>query len=735
MQQEIHLSWKHLHNSEQGQQTFTLPITIGRNWTTDVDLALTAPGVSRLHARIRENNGNLWLVDEGSSRGTFHNDQPVVQQVVLCHGDQLRIGPYEITVTLPSVETQRQPLHKYPDTSSRTGQVETLFPHTRSLQPRPTTQAAIKNFSRYEVEVASNSSDQHKAPHEEETVRFLEKDDPNKPLAHNKKPLPPRKRVEIASVETVLTPEEEPVTPFQQPARHPRTKTKGPLAWLDNERAPMRVLRESGLPLEECNYGLLGGGIGSFVFADHLRIHGVPKENIRVIGLHPTPQKRYETLCSNSQIPPQERIRSNSDSCLDNLWGFPSYGQREILRHLGKFQFKDAGSILWKTFSEPVLSETYTPQAGDVYMSVDKEQQRIGWSEMWQQGRIKAIRKTDDSRYVVLFSHQATPDAAPQDRLLVARFVQLAVGYPGVRFLEDLQRYRQQTGDHHRVVNAYEEHEYIYEHLAKHGGTVLVRGRGIVASRILQRLYEERQKGVSIRVLHLMRKPRSKGNKAGLARRLVQHHWEHQPFNWPKAAWGGDLKQRLEEANAAERKQLLQQWGGTTTADRQDWQQIIQEGLAQGWYQQRFGKVREVNTNKAGELVTHLKSTQGFRETSSLPADFIIDCTGLEASLGASPLLTDLVQHHKLSTNPLGRLSVDKHFKVTGMSQPEGALFAAGAMTLGGPYAAVDSFLGLQYSAMAALQDLQLRRNAEITPLSPLHSIQQWFRWFLNIAP
>ncbi len=42
-------------------------------------------------------------------------------------------------------------------------------------------------------------------------------------------------------------------------------------------------------------------------------------------------------------------------------------------------------------------------------------------------------------------------------------------------------------GDFHSVVNAYENHEQVYDHLRKHGGLVLVRGRGIVASRILQR--------------------------------------------------------------------------------------------------------------------------------------------------------------------------------------------------------------------------------------------------------
>ena len=63
----------------------------------------------------------------------------------------------------------------------------------------------------------------------------------------------------------------------------------------------------------------------------------------------------------------------------------------------------------------------------------------------------------------------------------------VAVGYPGLKFLPDLQEFRTKHQDYTHVVNAYEPHEHVYEFLRTRPGTVMLRGGGIVASRVLQR--------------------------------------------------------------------------------------------------------------------------------------------------------------------------------------------------------------------------------------------------------
>jgi hypothetical protein len=54
-------------------------------------------------------------------------------------------------------------------------------------------------------------------------------------------------------------------------------------------------------------------------------------------------------------------------------------------------------------------------------------------------------------------------------------------------------------------------------------------------------------------------------------------------------------------------------------------------------------------------------------------------------------------------------------------------MYASGAMTLGGPYAPVDSFLGLQYAALTIADDLAKIGFAE--RIGPWRSLRHWWRW------
>ena len=82
----------------------------------------------------------------------------------------------------------------------------------------------------------------------------------------------------------------------------------------------------------------------------------------------------------------------------------------------------------------------------------------------------------------------------------------LAIGYPGLKYLPDLQAYRQTYGDQFRVVNAYEPHEHVYQESIRKPSIVLVRGGGIVASRVLQRMIDDRDHhGAQTTIVHLFR--------------------------------------------------------------------------------------------------------------------------------------------------------------------------------------------------------------------------------------
>ncbi|MBE8965864.1 FHA domain-containing protein [Nostocales cyanobacterium LEGE 12452] len=518
----------------------------------------------------------------------------------------------------------------------------------------------------------------------------------------------------------------DPSLPVVQPLA-PVASNFPPLAF-QAQKVSVQALHATGLPVDESDYLAIGAGLGSFLWADLLRISGVRADKIVALGLEAEPYARYKRLCLNSQIPLYERLRSNSDSCPDNIWGWPSYALREAWRDLAKGQIKSAFKFLWQVFAEPTFAETYTPRAGNVFDSIDRETKRIGWNQIYRYGRVRVIRKTDDGRYCVAYSRGPGNYA-----FLVSRYLHLATGYPAIQFLPDLQAYREKYQDFKSVVNAYEAHDHVYEQLEQQGGTVLIRGRGIVASRIVQRIYEARKRNQNIAVLHLMRSPKPQGNKFQNTQRLVKNHYEFQPFNWPKACWGGELRAMLEKATPDERKRLLADWGGTTTADRQDWQQITAQGLSEGWYQITFGEVLDVERDAQNRTITHIRE-QSFGEMKLL-ADFIVDATGLDAKVDANPLLADLVKHYNLPVNHLGRLTVANNFELVEMRSDRGQMYAAGAITLGGPYAAVDSFLGLQYAALVAIDGLAAVRAPGVQRLNTISSFRQWLKWVLNQSP
>ena len=480
----------------------------------------------------------------------------------------------------------------------------------------------------------------------------------------------------------------------------------------------------AGIPVVDTPFVTIGGGLGSFAMVDTLRIAGVATAQIRVLTGLDTPSQTYRYLAENSQIPPGERLRSDSASTMDNIWGFPAYAVREAASAKGLAAKLDP---LWNVFSEPLVRDFYTPRAGDVYEGVDKEADRIGWHQMVMKGQVRMVRRRYGGGY---YSVLTTPPGSSTKRVAIrSSFTHLAVGYPGVRFLPDLQTYRETHSDFSRVVNAYEPHDYVYQELLQRPSTVVVRGSGIVASRILQRLLEDRKRGAQTTVLHLFRNfvHGPQGDHAWM-RRPGSQGFAYQGFNFPKAAWGGQLKEQLERLDGEGRKELIAVMGGTNTPRRREWDANLDQGRNEGYYQQYTGQVTEVVPGPDQTIVTRISAPNGGQ--LELPANFIIDATGLESDIGEHRLLNDLLVHGGAGRNASGRLEVTPTFEVAGARAEPGRLYASGSPTLGGYYAGVDSFLGLQYAALAIADDLATVGFG--SRLGMARSVSQWWKWMRN---
>jgi hypothetical protein len=210
-------------------------------------------------------------------------------------------------------------------------------------------------------------------------------------------------------------------------------------------------------------------------------------------------------------------------------------------------------------------------------------------------------------------------------------------------------------------------------------------------------------------------------------RRPGANGFAYQGFNFPKAAWGGQLKTRLEKLDPEGRKALIRVLGGTNTPKRKLWQQQIAHAVEQGYYRTFVGTVDDVYPGDNNTIVTRIAAKDGVLE---LPANFIIDATGLEADIGEHRYLNDLLTHAGAGRNAVGRLDVEPNFEVRGTRNGDGRLYATGSATLGGYYAGVDSFLGLQYAALQIHDDLA--RQKFVRKLRPLNSTLQWWKWALN---
>lgn len=504
---------------------------------------------------------------------------------------------------------------------------------------------------------------------------------------------------------------------------------------LHASRVNLPALRQSRLPITETTYLALGGGLGSFAWVDYLRVCGVSPEQIAVIGNEATPYGRFQRLCRHSQIFDAERIRSDSGAMPDNLWGWPGYAVQEIISLWRQKQWSAGGRIAWQIFSETALVDSYAPRAQAVFAGLEREMKRIGWRQMFRRGELCTIRQTDDGRYVVLYTPGGGRSGRPP-QCLIAPYLHLALGYPGIHLAAETRAYRGSSHDCRLVAQAYENHEHIYRQLAQQGGTLILRGRGIVACRILQRLDEiRRTTGQPIQVIHLLRTPRTADTFYGRARRHTRHHWQWQPFNWPKAAVGGDLRVILEKAAPEEREALLAGWGGSTTSSRQAWQEIVARGRRQGWYRFCFGEIEQIRQNGRNRLILYICEQAPPQLYTRLVADFMLECTGLDTRPAAHPLLADLKERYRLPQNANGRFVTTPDFELKALRNGGGQVFMAGTMAFGNAFAPVDSFLGLQLAAQRSI-DALIRENAPgLRRLNGLESWRQWRRWWRGLDP
>lgn len=475
------------------------------------------------------------------------------------------------------------------------------------------------------------------------------------------------------------------------------------------------LLVDAGLPIVDAHFVTIGGGLGSFAVVDFLRIAGLDPSQIRILSTLAAPYESFAALVAASQLTPDDRMRSDSSSRINNIWGWPGYALSEAWTERTLLP-------VWKVLTEPLLSEYFTPRVRTVIDGVKREAARIGWEEMRVRCRAEVVRRRADGGYFVL---ARSPDgkAVPYR----CQHVHIALGHPGPCLLPEVVAFRERHRNAPHVVHAYEPHEQVYERLIRSPGRVVLRGSGITASRILERLIDDRdQSGAQTEILHVFRRYVQKASGPWWFRRPGGQGFSYQPFNFPKAAGGGQLRQKMLALSNEERARLTVSMGGTTTAWRRQWQKHLARGRREGWYRTHQGAITNLCVNASGRLSFLLSGER-------MDADVLIDATGVEADVRKHSLIADLLDQGGAALNALGRLEVEPNFELRRMRSGAGRMYVTGAATLGGAMAPVDSFLGLTHAAMEITDDLAEMGTCEFPGV--LRSMTQWWRWMRNQRP
>lgn len=419
----------------------------------------------------------------------------------------------------------------------------------------------------------------------------------------------------------------------------------------------------------EKKFVTIGGGIGSFCYHSALRIHGVASNDIAVITPHKKPYHQFKIYCDEIDL---DKLRSDSSSRPDNFWGFPGYGLQKAIHLIKQGEILKGLRILFQLFMEPFLVSYYCPTPNDVFKAINKEAKRTDWDKSLHLGKALSLSKLDNGQYEVRFE-----DLKSKKHSIIAEHVHLALG--------------------HGLSN-FNANKNIFSNIKSKGGTVLVRGRGTSAARMIARLLEiKSKKRIEVVSLHRNELPDYADSRRLKQRQFM--NWRIQQFNWPKSAFSGELMEKVREAGT---RKYFPQWGLPSTTPDKKWISLINKSIKEGRYKIVFSE-------------------------NNIKADYIIDCTGFNENPKLNKFYHSLIRKYNLDLNYLGNIKTGRNFEIEKLCSYNGRVSISGVGSAGSFYGPVDSFFGHQFAVSTIIKN-----TPSIKPLSTIDSIKQWFKWVKN---
>ncbi len=378
--------------------------------------------------------------------------------------------------------------------------------------------------------------------------------------------------------------------------------------------------------IRDSTIAIVGDGLGSLIVYSTAMYLGFKPQDITIYGTSDNPVGTYQRFAYNLG---QTVLRSESEShFLPADW--PTFGQLDAYAH------RSLAPLLRSA------RRKYNPGVPDILAEAGVVARRLNWDGSRVSKRVGWLqRELDGVPHFVLYDEEA-------NLLGRAKHVMLALGHGPLAFPPVLAKAKRDPAIADRIVQAYEAKRYVRD------GRYVVLGAGIASINEWANALD-----VGAKVIALRRNPAPDEQDLNVPRCLFEalgiDKFQGLPFDRRVAFLGTVLK--------------------GTAPKRRGWQARIEQGMAEGRFDELVGEIDRVEPGPAG-LRVHVASRHG-EDPGWLDVTGVVAGTGFQKSAVTLPLLRRLVEHYEIPFED-GRIQLLTNCGIPKLDRPDSRLCTMG---------------------------------------------------------
>ncbi|HTN23881.1 MAG TPA: hypothetical protein VL120_07830 [Solirubrobacteraceae bacterium] len=417
---------------------------------------------------------------------------------------------------------------------------------------------------------------------------------------------------------------------------------------------------------------IVGDGFGSLIVYSTAVYLGFKPEDVTIYGPSDNPVGTYQQFAFNLG---QTVLRSESEShFLPADW--PTFGQLDAWSHRSPAPLVRS------------IRRKYNPGVPDILAEAGVVARRLNWEGSRVPKRVGWLQREESGGvpHFVLYDEEA-------NFLGRAKHVMLALGHGPLSFPPVLARAKSDPATADRIVQAYEAKQYAKD------GRYVVLGAGIASINEWANALDAGGKCIALR-----RNPAPDEQDLNVPRCLFEalgiDKFQALPFEQRVAFLGAVLK--------------------GTAPKRRGWRERIEQGAAEGRFEEMVGEIDQVQPGPAG-LRIHVMSRHG-EDPGWLDVTGVVAGTGFQKSVLTLPLMRRLIEHYEIPVED-GRVRLRTNCGVPGLDRDESRLCMMG-LTANNVIPHGDTIAGLKYIGRRFVGDCARAENLKYRPFASRMGMQ-----------